>query len=313
MPRAARILAGLIGNMSIELRLIEAADVLYDGTPDDAGSGMCFDWFTPRMLITGEGHERHELLSQFMPLFPPFQMHSVHRRAQLVRFHRRPRADHVRSHGFADLAPQAQAAAIVARFKRSTCPPRMLAHTIRDDPVPRNRAAHRGHACWTARAPPRRQLALCLSRPRESMARRGGGNGTGVGRGRLFEEILIANKGYVLLVDGSTSPPPPSPALPPPIPSITVITGTIRENATLESEKLGPRREHPQQAFFSRKPTTDRANSVHAPWKSRTAAEVTGTKNELHIQMLLTRRLARSRALAARRPAFAPSGRSLPT
>ena len=126
MPRAARILAGLIGNMSIELRLIEAADVLYDGTPDDAGSGMCFDWFTPRMLITGEGHERHELLSQFMPLFPPFQRHSVHRRAQLVRFHRRPRADHVRSHGFADLAPQAQAAAIVARFKRSTCPPRML-------------------------------------------------------------------------------------------------------------------------------------------------------------------------------------------
>ena len=57
-----------------------------------------------------------------------------------------------------------------------------------------------------------------------------GGNGTGVGRGRLFEEILIANKGYVLLVDGSTSPPPPSPALSPPIPSITVITGTIREH-----------------------------------------------------------------------------------
>ena len=83
------------------------------------------------------------------------------------------------------------------------------------------------------------------------MARRGGGNGTGVGRGRLFEEILIANKGYVLLARGREyfSPSPLSRPLPP----YPLNNGNYRYNprtCALVSEKLGPRREHPQQAFL---------------------------------------------------------------
>lgn len=67
MPRVARVVADLISKLPIEQRLLEAADVFYDGTPDDAGSDSCFDWITPLMFITGEGHE---LLAQFIPLLP---------------------------------------------------------------------------------------------------------------------------------------------------------------------------------------------------------------------------------------------------
>ena len=70
MPRAARVVADLIARLPIQQRLLEAADVFYDGSADDAGSDTFFDWITPLMFITGEGHERHELLAQFIPLFP---------------------------------------------------------------------------------------------------------------------------------------------------------------------------------------------------------------------------------------------------
>ena len=61
-------MAGLIAQLPIEHRILEAADVFYDGTADDAGSDSCFNWITLKnMFITGEGHERHEQLAQFIP------------------------------------------------------------------------------------------------------------------------------------------------------------------------------------------------------------------------------------------------------
>ena len=63
MPRAHSILADFIAKMPISDRIIEADDVFYDGPADNAGTGTCFDWITPKLFITGEGHERHVLLS----------------------------------------------------------------------------------------------------------------------------------------------------------------------------------------------------------------------------------------------------------
>ena len=61
MPRAHSILSDFIARMPIGDRIIEADDVFYDGPADNAGTGTCFDWITPKLFITGEGHERHEL------------------------------------------------------------------------------------------------------------------------------------------------------------------------------------------------------------------------------------------------------------
>ena len=73
MPHAARVMAGLIAQLPIEHRILEAADVFYDGTADDAGSDSCFNWITLKnMFITGEGHERHEQLPG-MGSFAPYQ------------------------------------------------------------------------------------------------------------------------------------------------------------------------------------------------------------------------------------------------
>ena len=63
MPRAHSILADFIAKMPIGDRIVEADDVFYDGPADNAGTGTCFDWITPKLFITGEGHERHVLLS----------------------------------------------------------------------------------------------------------------------------------------------------------------------------------------------------------------------------------------------------------
>ena len=131
MPRAARVVADLIAKLPIEQRLLEAADVFYDGTADDAGSNSCFDWITPLMFITGEGHERHELLAQFIPLLPEYYFKGtpstggrssspfVDVLEQIIS------AVTASGRDLTDLAPQAQAAAVVAWYKR-TRPPRML-------------------------------------------------------------------------------------------------------------------------------------------------------------------------------------------
>jgi hypothetical protein len=128
MPRAARVVAGFIANLPIELRLLVAADVLYDGSADDAGSDTCFDWFTPKMLITGEGHERHELLAQFILLFPEYYYKGTPSTGGRSSSPFIDVLDQIISavaatgRDIAELAPQAQAAAIVAWYKRTRAP-----------------------------------------------------------------------------------------------------------------------------------------------------------------------------------------------
>lgn len=72
MPRAHFSLTDFIAKLPIECRVIEANEVFYDGDPDNAGTGTCYDWLTPRLFITGEGHERHVLLSQFVMMLPDY-------------------------------------------------------------------------------------------------------------------------------------------------------------------------------------------------------------------------------------------------
>ena len=52
-------------------RILEPADVIYDGARDNAASGTWYDWISCGDFITGEGHERHELYSLWvLVLFP---------------------------------------------------------------------------------------------------------------------------------------------------------------------------------------------------------------------------------------------------
>ena len=101
MPRAHFSLTDFIARLPIECRVIEADEVFYDGPPDNAGTGTCYDWLTPRLLITGEAHERHALLSQFVMMLPDYHFKGTPATGgrSSKAFHRHPRADAVGNFG----------------------------------------------------------------------------------------------------------------------------------------------------------------------------------------------------------------------
>lgn len=140
MPQAHKILSTIILNLHIDQRIIDVNDVIYDGPAHDAGTGTFFDWLTPKALITGEGHERHELLSQLVMLFPDYfakgtatgtspNGRSASTFTEVI--------EHILSavaatgRDVSDLPMQGQMAAVVAWFKRSR-PPVVLAPFVID-------------------------------------------------------------------------------------------------------------------------------------------------------------------------------------
>ena len=133
MPRAHSILSHFIAKLPIDDRIIEADDVFYDGTADNAGTGTCFDWITPKLFITGEGHERHVLLSQFMLMLPDYHFKGTPTTGGRSSSTFTDILDQMLSviaaagqhRAFEELPFQAQATALVAWWKR-TRPPVML-------------------------------------------------------------------------------------------------------------------------------------------------------------------------------------------
>jgi hypothetical protein len=133
MPRAHSILSYFVAKMPIDDRIIEADDVFYDGPADNAGTGTCFDWITPKLFITGEGHERHVLLSQFMLMLPDYHFKGTPTTGGRSSSTFTDILDQMLSviaaagqhRAFEELPFQAQATALVAWWKR-TRPPVML-------------------------------------------------------------------------------------------------------------------------------------------------------------------------------------------
>ena len=67
-PEVSLRLVEAAKNLPLDKRLIKAADVLFDGSKDDAATGTWYDWMSPSMLVSGEGGP--EVLAQFQALLP---------------------------------------------------------------------------------------------------------------------------------------------------------------------------------------------------------------------------------------------------
>jgi hypothetical protein len=139
MPKAKKYMTEMILALQIDKRILEPADVIYEGTRDNAETGTWYDWISPTDFITGDGHERHELLSQWVLLFPDdvFIKGSAHNesgrngREFTETIEQIQSAASSKGRDISELPQKAQAAAIVAWFLR-TRPPLNFAHYFRN-------------------------------------------------------------------------------------------------------------------------------------------------------------------------------------
>jgi hypothetical protein len=87
------------------------------------------DWITPKLFITGEGHERHVLLSQFMLMLPDYHFKGTPTTGGRSSSTFTDILDQMLSviaaagqhRAFEELPFQAQATALVAWWKRTRC------------------------------------------------------------------------------------------------------------------------------------------------------------------------------------------------
>jgi hypothetical protein len=70
MPKARKYIIEQILALPIDKRILEPADVIYEGARDNAETGTWYDWIACGDFINGEGHERHEQLNQWVLLLP---------------------------------------------------------------------------------------------------------------------------------------------------------------------------------------------------------------------------------------------------
>jgi hypothetical protein len=135
MPKARKYIIEQILALPIEKRILVPADVIYEGARDNAETGTWYDWITCGDFGPGEGHERHEMLSQWVLLFPDdyFVKGSAHNesgrngREFIETIEQIQSAASSKGRDISELPQKAQAAAIVAWFLR-TRPPLNFVH-----------------------------------------------------------------------------------------------------------------------------------------------------------------------------------------
>jgi hypothetical protein len=121
MPKLAGTLAKIIIDVPIDKRTIDTGDVMYDGDPNDAGTGTWFDKCTPAMLMEGGGSM--EVLAQLKALIP----NHYNKDADAGRGSDEFKAvvaqiESAVGRDVSQATPQVQAAAVVTFFKRTRPP-----------------------------------------------------------------------------------------------------------------------------------------------------------------------------------------------